>query len=117
MKKGFTLIELLGVLAILGIIIFITAPIITDSINSSKNGAYKEQIKLIENAARTYMSKNSKDLPKTCLALRIEQIKRAGLLQNSDIKDPRSNKTMNGYVIITFKNNKYYYNYSDSNTC
>lgn len=118
MKKGFTLIELLAVLVIIGIIAMISVPIVSSVIKNSRNGAYYRQIELIENAARTYMAKNSKELPSSCKALKIEDIKKAGLLTNNDIKDPRRpSKNINGYVIITFTSNKYVYKYSENNTC
>ena len=62
-NKGYTLIELLAVFVVLGIIIMITVPAISGTINSSKTKTYDEQIKMLENAARTYMSENSTLLP------------------------------------------------------
>jgi prepilin-type N-terminal cleavage/methylation domain-containing protein len=47
-KKGFTLIELLAVIVILAIIMVIAVPQILNVIQSSKNSAWKSNVKLIE---------------------------------------------------------------------
>lgn len=53
-KKGFTLIELLAVIIILSVLVVITAPVISNSIeNSRKNGAIESAGGLIE-AAELY---------------------------------------------------------------
>ena len=131
MRKGFTLAELLGVIVILGLIAMIAIPTINSALNSSRDKAYDEQIRTIEEASRTYMSKNSLKLPNmiegsTC-CLGIEVLKEAGLLQADDIKNPKYQKNsteddekfenFNGSVIITFENNKYNYEYVNDNTC
>ena len=131
MRKGFTLAELLGVIVILGLIAMIAIPTINSALNSSRDKAYDEQIRTIEEASRTYMSKNSLKLPNmtegsTC-CLGIEVLKEAGLLQADDIKNPKYQKnsteddekfeSFNGSVIITFENNKYNYEYVNDNTC
>ena len=63
-KKGFTLIELLVVIAILSVIALIAIPAVTSVINQSKMQSYKEQEKSIVNAAKTYMTTHSSELPK-----------------------------------------------------
>lgn len=57
MKKGFTLIELICVIVLLGLIAMIAIPTINTAINNSKERAYNEQVTLIEDTARKYMSK------------------------------------------------------------
>ena len=47
-KKGFTLIELLAVIVILAIIMVIAVPQILNVVQSSKNSAWKSNVKLIE---------------------------------------------------------------------
>ncbi len=131
MKKGFTLAELLGVIVILGLIAMIAIPTINSAINSSRDKAYDEQIRTIEEASRTYISKNSLKLPNmtegsTC-CLRVETLQEAGLLKADDIKNPKYVKdstdtderfeNFNGSVIITFTKNKYNYEYVNDNTC
>lgn len=41
MKKGFTIVELLAVIVVLGVILTIAIPVVTNSIESSKKGAFK----------------------------------------------------------------------------
>lgn len=127
MRKGFTLVELLAVLVIIGVIAMIAVPTIGNSIDISREKAYDEQIDIIENAARTYMAKNSKLLSKECVAIPIGNIKKAGLLSNQEIKNPNykkgstnekeQNEYINGFVIVTFTSNKYVYKYKENDTC
>ena len=130
MRKGFTLVELLGVIVILGLIAMIAIPTINSALNSSREKAYDEQVRTIEETARTYMSKNSLKLPsqtegnKCCLS--VETLQTAGLLTADDIKNPKYQKdstddeekfeNFDGTVIITFTNNKYKYEYANT-TC
>ena len=130
MKKGFTLVELLGVIVILGLIAMIAIPTINSSLNSSRDKAYDEQDRTIEETARTYMSKNSLKLPSqtegSMCCLSVSTIQQAGLLTADDIKNPKYKKdsteeeekyeNFNGTVIITFTNNKYKYEYANT-TC
>lgn len=125
MKKGFTLVELLGVIVILGLIAMIAIPTINSALNSSREKAYNEQIKTIEDTARTYMSKNSLKLPDQLegnkCSIRISTLQQAGLLDSDDIQNPmykegstdekENFENFNGSVIITFTGNKYKYEY------
>ena len=122
-NKGFTLIEVLAILVILAVIIMISFPIITSSINSSKKKAYNHQVKTIENAARTYMSQNDNLLPESgeYVDVKVTDLKNEGLIQNKDIKNPmyeknstepkKKNETFNGCVKVTNNSNKYTYKY------
>lgn len=124
MKKGFTLMELLAVIAILGIVTVITAPIITGSINESKNSAYERQKNLIIEAARSYMSKNPAKLG---TSVTVQTLKNDGFLGNKNIKNPlyvagsTDEKTkiqnFNGIVCVTYSSNKYNYTYKESDAC
>lgn len=125
MKKGFTLVELLGVIVILGLIAMIAIPTINSALNSSREKAYNEQIKTIEDTAGTYMSKNSLKLPDQLegnkCSIRISTLQQAGLLDSDDIQNPmykegstdekENFENFNGSVIITFTGNKYKYEY------
>ena len=126
MRKGFTLIELLGVIVILGLIAMIAIPTINSALNSSRQKAYEQQIDTIEDTARTYMSKNSLKLPSQTEGSKcyvsVATMQKAGLLNADDIENPKYKKNstdeeenfenFNGYVIITFTNNKYEYAYA-----
>ncbi len=130
MKKGFTLVELLGVIVILGLIAMIAIPTINTALNSSRDKAYNEQIKTIENTARTYMSKNSLKLPSQTegsnCSIGVDTMQKAGLLNADDIENPKYKKdstepeesfeNFNGKVIVTFTNNKYKYEYVNSSS-
>ena len=114
MKKGFTLIEILGVIVILGIILIITIPIINNSINNSKEKAYKEQISLVESAAKNYMASNSLELPsegeKSCIS--VKELQKKGFLSKKNILNPKNPKQkLNGFVKVSLNKNKYTYNY------
>ena len=125
MKKGFTLVELLSVIVILGILASIAIPTINTAINSSRNKAYNEQINTIQNAARTYMSKNSLKLPNqeenAKCTISVTTLQKEGLLSVDDIANPKYKKNsskpeekfknFDGKVIVTFTNNKYKYEY------
>lgn len=56
-KKAFTLIELLAVIIILAIILIIAIPAIGNIIKNSKQGSFNADVKMMEKAAKTYMSK------------------------------------------------------------
>ena len=130
MKKGFTLIELLGVIVILGLIAMVAIPTINTALNSSRQKAYEKQIDTIEDTARTYMTKNSLKLPSqtegSSCCVSVDVMKKAGLLTDDDIENPKYRKNsseadesfenFNGSVIITFTNNRYKYEYTNS-TC
>ena len=124
-NKGYTLVELLAVFVILGIIIMISVPAITGVINSSKDKSYDQQVKILENAARTYMSENSTLLPDSGSSynVTIDNLKENGLISNEEIKNPNysSGSTedkkkiqyFNGCIKVTTTNNKFTYEYQD----
>ncbi len=63
-KKGFTLVEMLGVIVIVGLIVVIVIPFVSNVINGSKEKLYSQQLKNIELAAKTWGSENLAFLPK-----------------------------------------------------
>jgi len=88
-NNGFTLIELIMVILILGVIAIITVPTVNSIIRDSKQKAYDNQIKLIEDTTRTYMSKNSMELPSqsdgSSVCITVDNLKRKGFLSKDDI--------------------------------
>lgn len=129
MKRGFTLIELIAVIAILGLVLTITVPIITSSINESKNRIYDRQRDLIIDAARSYMSKYPTQLPidSTMVSISVSKLKSEGFISNQDINNPlyvsgttddrTKSQKFNGVVCVSYSSNNYNYTYKESNTC
>ena len=111
MKKGFTLTELLATIVIIGILSLVSVPIITSVINDSRSEAYNRQVEYIENAARTYMMNNSKELPDDggYVFISIGTLKEAGLLLDKDVKNPKNNQLLTGCVEVSNINNKFKY--------
>lgn len=112
MKKGFTLIELLAVIAILGVIVVITTPVITTSISVSKDRAYDRQKEMIVRAAEEYVNENA--IGFNANKVSIQTLKNEGYLKDGDIKNPKNNSVMNGCVSISKSGNKYTYTYNES---
>ena len=55
-KNGFTLVEILAVLTILGLIALVAIPAVLNSIKSTKDDLYDNQIKLIISGAESYVT-------------------------------------------------------------
>lgn len=129
--RGFTLIELIMVITLLGIIALIAVPTVNTVINNSKDKAYDEQITLIRNAAKNYMSRNSMELPSqtsgSSKCVSIQTLKNEGYLANKSIENPkyRSGSTdpdenfqvFNGGVKVSWNGTKYVYAYFKSASC
>ncbi len=118
-KNGFTLIELLAVVALLAIVAAIAFPFIQDSINESRENAYKEQVRTIEYAAKRWATDNSSELKQEGIAYKsVTFLKQNGYLaSNKETLDPRDNSQMNGCVKITYDNEYKQYNYKYGDKC
>lgn len=118
-KKGFTLIELLAVIIILGILGLIVVPMVNETIKEQKEKLYNRQLETIESSAEGWSTKNSDKITDdgTSSYVNVTTLVRDGYLKNTDIKDPRNNKIMNGCVSISYDKsyNQYVYEYVDSN--
>ena len=131
MKNGFTLVELIVVISILAIIALISVPVVNNVITDSKEKAYMEQENSIVNAAKTYMTTHSSELPKDdegMYIISVKKLKEEGLLKEGDIKNPvganyvdssgkkytETDSVFDGCVEVTSNGNKYSYTYSDS---
>ena len=121
MKKGFTLAELLGVITILGLLILVTMPIVTNILKDSKEEAYQKQVDTIEKVAKEWGVENSDLLPEEgTKVISIDTLISSGKIQNTNVIDPRNNEPMNGCVLVKYNSeyNQYEYNYNeDSSQC
>ncbi len=121
MKKGFTLIELLAVIVILGIIATIVVPTINDTINNSREDAYKQQKESILDAARKWGTENTRKLPLNngeSIEKSLKCLKEEGYLKSDKkIIDPTTDKEMNGCVKITYEASNNQYKYTYQSTC
>ena len=61
MNKGFTLVELLAVLAIMSLVIIITAPAYNGISNTIKENSYNSKISMMEKSTKTFVNKYHKD--------------------------------------------------------
>ena len=126
MKNGFTLIELIMVILILGIIALITVPTVNSVIKDSREKSYNNQVDLITDTARTYMSDHSENLPSQSggeFCVTVAMMQKDGLLSKDDIVNPNykegsSEPTekaeyFNDGVLVTWNGNKYTYTYGD----
>lgn len=114
MKKGFTLIEVLGVIVLLGVIALIAYPAVDNTIKESREKAYLENIKNIEDVAMTYSVSNDLGYNEEYQKLELQTLKDAGLLKDEDIKNPVDNSVMEGCVIYRWitASNQYEFKYS-----
>lgn len=104
-NKGFTLIEVLAVLVILGLIMAIAIPNITDSLDRQSCKMVETRVKLIESAAQFYVSDNRNKI-KITLSTKTDKKCKISIdkltfnnkyLTDNDLKD--GNETISGYVI------------------
>lgn len=93
-KSGFTLIELLAVIVILAIILLIAVPNILDVIEGSRADAYEANTKMIEDAAKLYMTKND-----TIKTVTVQTLVDEGYLKELP-EDPRNGSSILGMVVI-----------------
>lgn len=112
-QKGFTLIELLAVIVILGIILAIAIPAVTNIIQNSRIDAHISNAQQIESAAKLYYA----DKPTAASPVSYETLKEEGLLEA--IEDPHTDneygagtqveKTDTGYKTTVAKDATRYY--------
>lgn len=111
-KKGFTLIETLGVLILLGVIALITVPVVRDTIKSSKQELYDEQISQIENGLKNWAHADVFLLPEAndTIKLSLGQLSQTGFI-SYEIQNPKTNKCFSNESILTISkyNNTYVY--------
>ena len=122
MKRGFTLIELLAVIVVLGLIAVVITPVITDTLNDSREDAYQKQVDNLIKAANTWSIKNPDKLPSTDnkIFLSLDTLTDDGIVEDDEIINPKTRKKMEGCISISYSStyNQYEYKYiSDNNLC
>ena len=104
-RKGFTLVELLAAIAILGVIIGISTAVFIKIKNDSLQKEYENVVSYLENAAAKYARETG------YTTISVEDLIKEGYAMpddETDIYDPRTNESMNCYIIVsTFENNDY----------
>ena len=119
-KRGFTLIELLAIIAVLAIISTIATTIVIKYIDSSKANLLQVQKNEIVQAAKDWSLKNTDKLDKYHLNntyISIDTLKKFGFLENKKIKNPVTNKEMEGCIVGEYQASSKSYNFyfSDEN--
>ncbi len=122
MKRGFTLIELLDSIVVLGLIAVVITPVITDTLNDSREDAYQKQVDNLIKAANTWSIKNPDKLPSTDnkIFLSLDTLTEDGIVEDDEIINPKTRKKMEGCISISYSStyNQYEYKYiSDNNSC
>jgi type IV pilus assembly protein PilA len=116
-NRGFTLVELLAVIVILAVILVIAIPNVMKVIDKAKLDAYKRNESMLISAGRNYVASYAENIPisiGSTTKVNISDLQTKDLLK--DIKDPKSNTSCSGYVLITKISNSEY-NYSPYIEC
>lgn len=112
--KGFTLIELMGIFVLLGIIVLILTPVITDSLENSKETTYDAQIKQIKKAAQDWSANHASDLPvdeNDSITITLGALKQGGYI-DKDIQNPVTQELFPNCMYIDIKRYKNNYVYT-----
>ncbi len=105
-KYGFTLIELLAVIIILGILMLVAIPSVTNYINNSRKDSYIDTAKQYIKGATNLVNSGNLDvfdpsvtyyIPSTCIPL------------ETGGESPYGGKFNPAYIIVTYDNNSYNY--------
>ena len=120
MKKGFTITELLAVLVIISILIIVMFPTYINTSNSIKESNLENIKSIISKTMLEYANKHyideikpsiskCSDQAPCCMYFSINFIKEKDIFQttNGDIIDPVTNKSLEGYIKVTYNINRY----------
>ena len=116
-KKGFTLVELLAVVVVLGIISVISVPVVKNITKDAKEKGLQKQIDVILESAKNWAVQNTDLLPEgaSSILVKVDTLKKEGLLENKKIINPVNNKEMNKCAKISYNENynQYEYEYTE----
>lgn len=118
-RKGFTLVELLAVIFVLGLLVAIISPIVTNLLNDSKESLRKNQIDTVITAAKRYMIDHPDLLPErnNVYSVSINDLISSGVIENDKVVDPKTKKILDGCVVVRYVSNYNQYEYSYSDLC
>ena len=91
-RKGFTLVELMGVLVILGVLLIVTVPTITKTLNNTKENEIKEYEKTVCLAVKSYVEVKRFSYPKE---VKFSVLRSEGYL-STRLKNPETGKLDSG---------------------
>lgn len=113
-KNAFTLIELIAVIVILGFILVIIMPNLTDTLNRTKDKLNNTQKEQILSAARNWGMENLIDSTnQNDRKITIKELQNSGFLDDKEVKNLKNNTDLqdNTTICITYKDNQYVYYY------
>lgn len=123
-KKGFTLTELLGVIAILGVLVAMSAAVYTKVFDNQKEHAYQNKVSTIEVAAEKWAEETNLSKPMTITVKRLvaESFYQADSYnvdkELAEVNDPRDDSSMLCNTIdITFNDGVALANFTEEKDC
>lgn len=108
-RNGFTLVELLGVITLLAIILLITVPNITRTLQRNSENEYKHFVEELELATETYLQNNRSSYPQLSEAggvvlVRMEELIDYGVIDSNLINPETKEKIKKSDLIVVRKN-------------
>ena len=120
MKNGFTITELLAVLVIMSVLIIVMFPAYINTSNSIKDSNLENIKSILSKTVLDYAEKNyideikpsinkCSDQAPCCMYYSINFIKLKNIFQttNGDIINPVTNKSLTGYIKVTYNTTRY----------
>jgi prepilin-type N-terminal cleavage/methylation domain-containing protein len=105
-RKGFTLIEIIGVIIVLGVILAITVPNISNVISNSYLQTYEVDLKAIKKTAIEYiLSEHVTTTPGVQTRIELSDMINAGLID--EILDPQTKEVCDGYATVSYDSGNY----------
>lgn len=116
-KRGFTLIELMAVIIVLGIIAVMIVPKITNTVESSREQAYQNQIASLVSAAKRWGASNSDKLSNET-SVQFSTLFDEGYIKQKNVVNPKTDEPLDGCIKISYDEeySQYKYEYTDDNS-